>query len=264
LQAGVGLAWPRPAPPDAPVAPPPAAPPPAAPDARPRDWSWVPHPVSACVETDLLGAASAAAGDPSSAAHVGLPGLALPSGLDLRALLHPTQGSLVVVAQPGDEVVVSGRQVPLGADATAVSNAPEGPIEVQIRGAGQLQVLMPAIASGYAVWVRSRPDPSPAVISFAQGSSTLAPQDLERLAALAQNAGGWRFELRGSSSPEGDAASNRALAQARAQAVKDALLAAGLPAARVQVAPEPEQAAAGLPAAEQRVCKILPLPPEPP
>ncbi|MCK6503763.1 OmpA family protein [Myxococcota bacterium] len=262
LQAGVGLAWPRPA---APTPAPPveaaATPAPPGPPAR-LDWTWVPHPISACVDTRLLGERGGAQGDGSDRPPSPLDGVRLPDGLDLQALLQPTQGSLIVVALPGDQVEVAGRPVRLAADATAVTHAPEGPIEVRIRGAGQLQVLQPAIAGGYAVWVRSRPDPTPVTLSFAQGSAELTAADREVLVTLAQNAGDWRFELRGSFSPEGDLARNRALALARAEAVRDALLAAGLPPTRVQVAAAPDQVAPDQPPASQRACTILPLPPE--
>jgi outer membrane protein OmpA-like peptidoglycan-associated protein len=80
------------------------------------------------------------------------------------------------------------------------------------------------------------------------------------LAPLVAAAGGWRFTLQGSASPEGDLSANAALAAARCGAVARALVAAGLPAdALIEVAPA--VAGAGLSPEDARACVILPTPP---
>lgn len=251
---GAGFAWPRPRPPavvEAPAPPPPE-----------ESWIWVPHPVRACVLESGLRHAEAGAADvgpppPSSPVQAA----AIPPGLDLAALLNPTQGSLVIAASPGDEVQVGGVILPLGPDGIAVTTAPEGPIRVILRGAGRTRAMEPSVAAGYAVWIRHELDPSPHLVAFGQGSATLSDDALARLRTLVENAGGWRFELQGRYSAEGTAELNRDLAMARAAAVRDALLAAGLPADRIAMAPVPGSVDPEGDPAALRTCLITPLAP---
>lgn len=80
--------------------------------------------------------------------------------------------------------------------------------------------------------------PAPAAIHFAVGKAT-APSDaasslLEVVAFLQGNAGS-KAVVSGFHDPSGNAASNSELALARAQSVRDLLIAAGIPAERIEL-----------------------------
>lgn len=261
-----GVSWPRPQPPPQPE-PQPA--PPSAPLHEPlpppEPYVWVPHPVSACVlESELArmtGGAMDAPGTPGAPTGHATSAVAVLTPLDLQALMNPSQGSLVVAAHPGDQVVVGQIQLPLGDDWTAVTTVAEGPVEVTILGAGRVQHLSPSIAAGYAVWMRSNTDLSPHIVTFDQGSAELSEADLVWLRGLVDKAGLYRFELLGSYSPEGTDRLNRELAQRRAVAVRDALLAAGLSLDQIVLLPSPQSADPDGDPARQRACIITPAAP---
>ena len=169
----------------------------------------------------------------------------------------PAQGTVVVVAQPGDDVFVDGHPVPVGQDGLAIVTTPEGPHEVQVRGAGRVVDLTTAVGDGYAAWVRS-PPPERLIIQFAVGSSELTPQARRDIAFYAETVGNWGFELQGSFSPEGDWSANQKLARARGRAVQRAMVDAGIPRDRIEIEPPPE-VPEDMETANQRSCIIVPM-----
>lgn len=113
--------------------------------------------------------------------------------------------------------------------------------------------------AGHTVWARRLPPPTTVV--FALADATVSPEDTARVAALAA-APGVVWRVHGSYSTEGDLDLNRALGLARANAVRDVLLQAGVPASRVLTADvvEPDP---GAPLEVQRSATIVAeLPPE--
>ena len=99
------------------------------------------------------------------------------------------------------------------------------------------QDTAPSIEHGAPVGVAS-PSPSLVKIYFALGSSTL-PGDtldsLQQLAVAAKVDPVRRIEVSGYHDASGDAERNLALAKARAFAVRDALIAAGIPQDRIEL-----------------------------
>jgi hypothetical protein len=269
---GIGVRWAKvdavPAPPPAapPADPPPAAVRPAAPLLPPLPAGarlWLPHPVCAWLlpaEAEGVLAALPPEARLVIVAEGMLPaeGAAGAAGA-LRLVPAPRQGGLLVVAEPGDTVEIGGRSYAPAADGVVEITAPEGFVTVRVRGGGRDEQLAVAVADGEVTWARPTA-PGPLRVRFARGSAALAPAATAPLAPLVAAAGGWRFTLQGSASPEGDLSANAALAAARCGAVARALVAAGLPAdALIEVAPA--VAGAGLSPEDARACVILPTPP---
>lgn len=250
VTVGVGIAWPRPQPPAVEPAPV-VSPPPEAPAASAAEKRiWVPHPLRQCVMEGQVRAATEGSNLEESA---------IPPGLDLEALLRPTQGSLIVAARPWDRVRVAGAELPLRADGTVVSTMAEGPVDIEVVGAGRLRRLETAVAAGHALWVRGDSEDTPHRILFEAGSAEISAVQRRALATIAANAGAWNFQLRGMFSPEGDPEANRALAQKRAEAVRDELLALGMSPTRINLLAAPEASDPTLPAQEQRACELIPI-----
>lgn len=178
---------------------------------------------------------------------------------DTRMVRAPEQGGLVIVGWPGDRARVDGHAVELNRDGVAVIQAAPGPLEVDIEGGGRRDEELAAVADGYVTWVRAS-RPRPLIVNFDQGDSALGSADLRDVALLAQQAGGWRFQVQGSASPEGDRDYNIRLAQQRAEVVRGALISAGLPADTVVLA-APLVQLYGDPAALRNVV-VTPLSPE--
>lgn len=146
----------------------------------------------------------------------------------------PAQGSLVVVARPGDEIRVGGMPIPLDEDGVAVLNVAAGAVEIVGVGGGQQVRLYAAVARQQATWVRV-PEPPELTVPFAGGSAELTSQGRYDLLQLAANAGGWAFVVQGYASPEGDTAANLRLAASRAEVVARALRGGGLSSDHVRV-----------------------------
>ncbi len=199
---------------------------------------WVPHPVCAWVPADKAAALLAVA-DPTLPVQVRAPGY-LPSELprdgsrSVTLQPAPSFGAVLVVAYPGDRVSVDDTVFPLAPDGTAVFGAPEGPVHVTVTGAGRSVVLEGAVAAGYALWLRA-PEPTPLVVGFPAGSAELPPGALPSIAAFADNVGTYGFRVVGSFSGEVDVGETRRLADARAEALKEALIAAGVPTKAINV-----------------------------
>ncbi len=289
LQLGLGFAWGRPAdPPRVALAEPPPPPLPSplplpdAPDAllavtepvpdlletRPRDTPvrvWIPHPFCEWVD-EAEAEALLAQVEEVQQVRVESPGY-LPAHVDLdptddqpaavELTPAPAQGSVLVVANRGDLVEASGFSIPASQDGLVVFNAPAGPVEVTVRGGGREVLLRGAVTNGYALWMRVDL-PDEVRVLFDVGSSRLRPLARESIQALADQAGGYRFQLQGSYSPEGDYTFNQRLAHARAVAVTNALVEAGVPAEHIYSVPPPAEQAEG-DAKEQRSCLVTPV-----
>ena len=257
----VGWAWgPEPEPP-----PPPPPPPEPEPEANtfPDDARiWLPHPVCRWVDESELDDVLASL-PPDQRAHVHAAAMATlytdASGLD-GAVMEPapTQGALLVVGQPGDRVRVGEHEVSAGVDGVVQLAIPEGTVEAHVVGGGRETSLLVAISVGHGSWVRV-PEPAPTLVDFELGRADISEASRAQLQELVELAGGWRFELQGGFSPEGNRASNIALADRRAEAVRQALIELGLPEAQVAIIPSavPEDATD---AASRRVCTIHPRP----
>ncbi|HND31733.1 MAG TPA: hypothetical protein PLA94_17145 [Myxococcota bacterium] len=214
---------------------------------------WVPHPVCRWID------ASEASLYPGATVRVEAPGY-LPANLTLPGSLSlsptPAQGTLMVVAWPGDRLRVGAAELQPGADGVAMVSVPVGPIEVEVTGGGRSEVLQAAVVNSRATWVRSHAPP-PVDIRFEMGSAVVGGRQLARLENLAALSAGWHFDIVGSYSPEGNREQNIALANARAQAVRDMLLGQGIPADHLHildpVPPEP-----GTPPEVARSARVVP------
>ncbi|MCB9685340.1 MAG: OmpA family protein [Alphaproteobacteria bacterium] len=151
----------------------------------------------------------------------------------------PAIGSLVVAAAPGDQVRVDGLAVATDADGVVVKDVREGTVVVQVVGGGRSFREELAAAEGYGLWVRVPPPPVWEV-RFAANSAAISAEGRARLGQLVEEAGDAVFRLTGSHSEEGTAKANIELADRRARAVRDALVAAGMPADRLVVTPSRE------------------------
>lgn len=270
-QFGVGLVWRgRPvveaAPVIAEVAPAPVAAPPPAPTGvqvdPPGALVWLPHPVCQWVPAAEVGALMAQLLPEDRIRFVAagyLPQETVVGGLGAIALKEaPAQGSVLVVAEPGDVVSLGGQEIRTGADGVAVISVPEGVVSGVVTGGGRVAPFETAVGNGFAVWVRA-PSARPLRIDFARGETALGPDDLERLGAAARSAGGWMYIVQGSASPDGNAALNGKLADERAAAVAQALYAAGMARNRVVVRPA-VVAGADVDPAAARFALVMPVP----
>lgn len=113
--------------------------------------------------------------------------------------------------------------------------------------------------SGHTVWARRLPPPLSVV--FALADATLSETDAERVSALAA-APGVVWRVHGSYSTEGDLVVNRALGLARAQAVRDVLVRAGVPASRILSNDVVEPDPGATPEAQRSATVVAELPPE--
>jgi outer membrane protein OmpA-like peptidoglycan-associated protein len=179
-----------------------------------------------------------------------LPGLSLEPA--------PAQGALVIVASPGDLLLVDGVQVTPGDDGVALLNVPEGSHLVEVSGGGRRSVGKIAVSQGHATWLRPQ-GAKPHHALFTAGSSTLSTQARAGVAKFAEQRAGYGYVLQGGHSPEGEDTANAALAQARAEAVRDALIQAGVPEADIELQPIASPTLDGDPQL-QRCCLITPVP----
>lgn len=236
-RATLGVVWsPRPKP-----EPPPEAP----------TGVWLSYPRCAWVGLDdaraYLSAYDAAAeADPSG------------GGLEGEAPAEPP-GLLWVVASPGDVVAVQGEVLgTAGPDGIVPLAASTQVDQLSVVGGGRVVARPVPVASGYATWVRVRPPPEVRVV-FALDSDVIVEGERDRLRELAERTGAWSWRLHGSWSPEGAVEKNEVLARSRAEAVRNALVAAGLPIGRVVVGP-PEAPDPALAPEQQRAVRLVPVP----
>lgn len=133
----------------------------------------------------------------------------------------------------GDGLVVATRSEPVSLVTGPARPAPSADGAVWVTpGSGDIAPDTLRFA-GHQVWARRLPEP--VTVVFALSESTLGADEIARIrAAAAAPEVAWR--VYGSYSAEGDPDTNRALALARAQAVREVLLDAGVPASRVLTA----------------------------
>ncbi len=171
------------------------------------------------------------------------------------------QGLLVVLAEPGDVAWIGdapSQRVDSVGELLVARN--EGFVDVKVEGGGRVTATRPvAITEGHTTWVRFAGH-EPQRILFELDSAVLRPMQADRVRALAAATGGSRWRLYGSFSPEGNQAGNIRLATHRAEAVREVLVAAGIPAASiildVAVSTDPT-----LPIEQQRAVVMTPIPP---
>ncbi|MEN0060850.1 MAG: OmpA family protein [Myxococcota bacterium] len=173
----------------------------------------------------------------------------------------PQAGVLVVAAYPGDAVSVDGTTVEADANGIAVHKR-SGAVRVAILGGGRRIRRDLLVSEDHGLWW-SVPPPEPREIGFAQGSAALSSEARTSLTDVARDAGGWRFEIRGGFSPEGDDNANRQLAEARANAVRNHLIESGLDPERLDTVEAPLDLR-DAPAEGQRIALVRPLPPRRP
>lgn len=218
---------------------------------------WLPAPVCSWLTPDRASEAASAIGARQSAISI----------LDARTVRDPTQdplapepppegGTLVVAAWPGDRVDVDGQPLPLEGDGVGTALFPEGERAIIVTGSGRRQTLTIALPIDSTLWVAVDRPPSQTIL-FDAASSRLSEEALATIREIATFAGDSRLSIAGGHSIEGSPDRNRALANERAEAVLGALIAAGLPADRLSIAPalplDPL-----LPPERQRVVHITP------
>lgn len=214
---------------------------------------WVPHPVCRWID------ASEAALYPGATVRVEAPGY-LPSTLTLPGNLSltpaPAQGTLMVVAWPGDQLRVGGVELKPGADGVAMLSVPVGLVTAEIIGGGRSETLEASVVNTQATWVRSHA-PLPVEVRFDMGSAVVGGRQLARIEGIGLQAGRWHFDIVGSYSPEGNLEQNVWLARARAQAVYDALVSQGVPADHLHLL-EPRPPAPGTSPEAARSARVIP------
>lgn len=212
---------------------------------------WVPYPV--CDWLSPTEAEQARLG-------VSFPGGPLPGTEGIGPLDAGDQGALVVVGGSGDVVQLEELQVDVSAQGIAVVAAPSGLLQAEVVGGGRRAPIETLITTGYVTWLRV-PAPEPWHTTFDSGSADLNRGQYVEIEQIAANLGNWDIELQGLFSPEGNLARNQALGNRRAEAVRVALIDAGVPAERITVLPAPDQAPEGTPE-ELRATRLRFVPPQ--
>lgn len=252
---GLGVGWRKHAPAVVPVVPAPVA------ASLSGTMVWIPHPWCEWIPIEEAGDELAAL-PPETKVRVVKPGF-LPTEVDAAGAAGaqmeplPPQGALTIAGTSPDRVRLTGQEARLGRTGSLSMLAGEGVVKLHVEGGGRRLDQVIAVSAGRALWV-DIPDPQPLVVYFPVRSAVVDPGSRSTLKQVVADAGDWSFEVAGSASPEGDVKENEALAVARAQAVRDVLIAAGLPAERVRVgasyAPDPK-----LPLEEQRMARVTPV-----
>lgn len=239
---------PAPEPAPAPVV---AVPPPVVPT---EGMVWYPAPVCAWLEGDAA-LRAAIAGQPE--AWLDPNGLRTqPEGAPPE---DPDRANFVIAGWPGDRIAVDDELVPTDETGLAVVVRPPGPGTLRVVGGGRTEVREVAVGNHQGLWIAVPPPPE-IQVRFAVASSALDGPAREQLAALAEQAGGWGYEVRGGHSPEGRTAYNRELALARAEAVAAELRRLGVPS--VRVAERIEVFAADAPPETLRIAIVSPTAPD--
>jgi hypothetical protein len=148
----------------------------------------------------------------------------------------PNTGSLVVVALPGDEVLVGDVDVVVGPDGMAVLNHREGFVAIAVVGGGRVFETEVAVVSGHTLCARVN-SPKAHNVRFQVDSAVLSPSALAELNSVGEAAGSWAFQVQGGASPEGSLEHNLALADRRAEVVVEALVSAGVERELIQLLP---------------------------
>ena len=201
---------------------------------------WVPHPICRWLtvsEANVL-LRSLSAGTEVRVVAPGFTPLTVAVDGDTEVALARAAdtGSLVVAALPGDHILVDGVQVNSGPDGLVVLKHREGFVPIAVVGGGRVFETEVAVVRGHTLWARSSA-PQPHNVRFALDSAVLSPSAGAELTLLGDNAGDWHFTVQGGASPEGSLEHNLALADRRAEAVVQALVAAGVDPDAIQQLP---------------------------
>ena len=172
----------------------------------------------------------------------------------------PIQGSLLVIAEPSDRVIVNDSEVQPDADGVVVLTVGEELLRVEVIGGGRATVWDPVgVSDGEAVWLRAD-EPGPLHVTFPVDSSVLGRAGRQAITEIAGNAADWSFQVSGSFSPEGNLEHNKELAEGRAQAAAQALVDAGVSADRIEVLPPPDSVDEQEDWAQLRGAWVVPVP----
>ncbi len=178
----------------------------------PRDSSsvWSPKRASGCPTLVPLGRRRVAwparqppprAAPPGATAEGYLPAPVLVGdGAPVQLKPIEAHGAGVAVVFPGDRLWAGEIEVPVGADGVALLRGVEGPMTVRVSQRPQprrrAQPEQRLRVKGFRA-----PAPETLRIGFASGSDRLSAEGARRLAAFAQDAGDWSFDLSGGASP---------------------------------------------------------------
>lgn len=190
------------------------------PRVRPKVDVWLPYPDCRWVD-ELDPAAQAAYLRELGAAGRGADGASVDAAPPAEV---PRVTGRWLVVRPGAAVRDASGQVVARAGDDGSVFVPDGVGDVVLEDGAW--VTPPPQVEGYLTW-RYAP-PAQVVVRFALNSAELDEAARVSVRGVASEPGPWRWRVVGSYSEEGDAVANRALAVARATAVRDALLADGL------------------------------------
>ena len=168
----------------------------------------------------------------------------------------PRPGRIAVSGGSGDVVTIDGERLLL-TDGLGVADHADGRAVVRVVGGGRQLAFTVGVAEDNVTWVDAEP-PAHTRVLFPSGSPRLSADAKQRIAAFVASLGDWHVELYGSYSPDGAERVNRALGQTRAEAVRDALIAAGVPADHIHIGPV-QPPADGLDAVEARNATLAPV-----
>ena len=219
-----------------------------------RGMLWLPSPVCAWLPPDTVDTSEGALAPLSRVDDRGFS----PFGDAAAPPVPPQPGQLVVAAWPGDEAELNGVRLPLGDDGLGVITLEEPESSLVIVGGGRRVEHQLLVGDDLALWI-SAPPPRPVSIRFDLGSAALRPEAEAQLDALADAAGGWKLEVRGGHSPEGEAGRNAELALLRAAVVQEALQQRGLDPTKVAVSEERAEIGDAEDIATMRVAVVYPV-----
>lgn len=230
-----------------------------APREEPDDGdNWVPYPVcdwrhpdEVAAYLEALEAQGAAAAEETAADAVPV------AVVEAPAEPPPPSGEVVVIGTPGDVMRAGEQEVFAGPDGVAVLRLPPGGVAIEVEGGGRKISEPTGVSEDHVTWMRV-PPPKPSYVYFAQWSAEITPSTIENLAGLLANAGAYKWVVHGSHSTDGTAEANAKLAQQRAEAVRETLIALGAPEDDVTIGapdvPDPD-----LSAESQRNVRVQPV-----
>jgi flagellar motor protein MotB len=170
-------------------------------------------------------------------------------------------GGLAVAVRPGDEVYLGdGRVFQADAQTGAVLLSSEvGLLSVRVVGGGREDGKEVAVTEQESAWVRFDLPDEPWVVLFDNDSAVLSAEAVAAVQEAASRSGGWGWRVEGSFSTDRSVERNFDLGRSRAEAVRDVLIAAGVPVDRVEVrVVDPDRS---LPVVQQRRAVLVAVPP---